>query len=50
MNDSAFRIGAVVLSQWPGLQGIGLRDFLAAFVAWTWLSVLSTRISREETT
>ena len=40
----ATAMAALALSQWPGMEGASLRYFLAAVVAWTWISVLSLRL------
>ena len=41
---AATAIAAQTLSMWPGLQAIGLRDFVAALIAWTWTTILAARL------
>jgi len=40
----ATAVASLALSQWPGLQGASLRYFLAAVLAWAWISTHSIRL------
>jgi hypothetical protein len=35
--------GSLTLAMWPGLSGIGARDFAAAAVVWLWTTLLAAK-------
>ena len=44
----ATAVAALTFIMWPGQQvGISIRYFIAAAIAWTWTSVIATRLIRE---